>query len=161
MPFDEIMFSLLSLFVGIVALADAIPNMRALSSANLLLNNIGVDQAEALAIVLKEHPTLKSLCGNKGDEMELDMSGKRIGAEGAIMLAPEIIDNGALTSLNLSSNDLEAKSAKIVAEAIKVIDCAIVVVLVLFSCPSGHWLNCWCLLLSTGQWCHIAVHVQR
>jgi hypothetical protein len=57
-------------------------------------------------IILKEHSTLKSLCGNNGDETELDMSGKMKGAEDAIMLAAEIIDNGALTSLNLSSNNI-------------------------------------------------------
>ena len=34
------------------------------------------------------------------------MSGKRIGTEGAVMLAPEIINNGALSSLNLASNNL-------------------------------------------------------
>jgi hypothetical protein len=75
-------------------------------SANLLGNRIGIDQARALAAILKEHTTLKSLCGNRGDETELDMSGKEIGAEGAIMLAPEIVDNGAMTSLNLASNKL-------------------------------------------------------
>jgi hypothetical protein len=31
---------------------------------------------------------------------------KRLGAEGAVMLAPEIIDNGALSSLNLASNSI-------------------------------------------------------
>jgi hypothetical protein len=66
---------------------------RALSSANLLGNDIGIEQASALAVILKEHPTLKSLYGNKGDETELDMSGKNIRVEGAIMLVPEIIDN--------------------------------------------------------------------
>jgi hypothetical protein len=44
-------------------------------------NNIGIDQAHALASILKEHPALKYLCGNRGDETELDMSGKHIGAE--------------------------------------------------------------------------------
>ena len=34
------------------------------------------------------------------------MSGKKIGVEGAIMLAPEISDNGAMTSLNLASNNI-------------------------------------------------------
>ena len=75
-------------------------------SANLLNNMIGVEQAQNLATILKEHATLKSLCGNKGDETVLDMSGKEMGAGGAIMLAPEIIANGALTSLNISSNNL-------------------------------------------------------
>jgi hypothetical protein len=91
---------------GIIALANAIPDMGAISSANLLKNDIGVEQAGALVIILKEHPTLKSLCGNKGDETELDMSGKMKGAEDAVMLAAEFVDNGALTSLNLSSNDI-------------------------------------------------------
>jgi hypothetical protein len=76
----------------------------ALSPANLLENDIGIEQASGLAAILKEHPALKSLCGNKGDETELDMSGKHMCAEGAIMLVPEIIDNGALSVLNLASN---------------------------------------------------------
>ena len=75
-------------------------------SVNILNNSIDVEQAQNLATVLKEHATLKSLCGNKGDEMELDMSSKKMGADGAIMLAPEIVANGALTSLNLSGNSL-------------------------------------------------------
>jgi hypothetical protein len=73
--------------------------MRAISSVNLLKNEMGTDQAKALVSILKEHPTLKSLCGNKGDETELDMSGKMKGAADAIMLVPEIIDNGALSVL--------------------------------------------------------------
>jgi hypothetical protein len=80
--------------------------MGAISSVNLLQNNIGVEQARVLTSILKEHPTLKSLCGNKGDETELDMSGKTRGAEDAIMLAAEVVDNGAILSLNMSDNDL-------------------------------------------------------
>jgi hypothetical protein len=56
----------------------------------------------------------------------------------------------ALTSLNLSSNLLQAQGAIIVAGAIKVTKCTTAVVLVPFSCPSDHWWNCCCLLLSTG-----------
>ena len=76
-------------------------------SVNILNNKIGAEQAQNLVTILKEHPTLKSLCSNKGDETELDMSGKEMGADGAIMLAPELVANGALTSLNLSENGLE------------------------------------------------------
>jgi hypothetical protein len=86
---------------------------------NLLKNGIGVEQARALVIILKEHPTLKSLCGNNGDETELDMSGKMNGAEDAIMLAAEIIDNGAISSLNLAKNSLWAEGTKVLAEALK------------------------------------------
>jgi hypothetical protein len=70
--------------------------------------------------------------------------------QGVIAIANAIPDMRALTSLNLASNDLKAKGVKIVAEAIKVTNCAIAVILVPFSCPSDHWLNCCCLLLSTG-----------
>jgi hypothetical protein len=124
--------------------------MGALLSVNLLKNDIGIDQAQALASILKEHPTLKSLCGNKGNETELDMSGKMRGAADAIMLAPEIIDNGAMTSLNLASNELYAEGAKIIAEAIKVTKCAPAIILAPFSCPSDFSINCCCLLLSAG-----------
>jgi hypothetical protein len=85
---------------------------------NLLKNFIGVEQARALVIILKEHPTLKSLCGNNGDETELDMSGKMKGAEDAVMLAAEIVDNGAMTSLDLASNKLGVEGAKIIAACI-------------------------------------------
>jgi hypothetical protein len=187
--------------IGVIAVANAIKDMRAISSANLLKNGISIDQARVLASILKDHPTLKSLCGNKGDETELDMSAKMSGAEDAIMLAPEITDNGALssldlssckltrgtfhgrnggmnphefdsnydtdmsgvtalanaikdmgamTSLNLASNNLWAEGAKIVAEAIKVTKCTPAIILAPFSRPSDFSINCCCLLLSAG-----------
>jgi hypothetical protein len=89
---------------GIVALADVIPGMGALSSVNLLKNYIDIDQAKALVSILKEHPTLKSLCGNSGDETELDMSGKEMRGREIIMLAPEIADNGAMSKFTCSGD---------------------------------------------------------
>jgi hypothetical protein len=79
---------------------------RAISSVNLLKNKIGTDQAKALISMLKEHPTLKSLCGNRGNETELDMSGKMDSPGDAAMLAAEVIDNGALYKLVLKDNKL-------------------------------------------------------
>ena len=88
-------------------------------SVNILDNNIGTEQAQKLIVILKEHATLKSLCGNKGDETELDMSGNNMRAEGTIMLAPEIVANGSLTSLNVSKNEmLGAEAGKAFATAI-------------------------------------------
>jgi hypothetical protein len=58
------------------ALSVGITDNGAILSVNLLKNSIGVDQAKDLVIILKEHPTLKSLCGSNGNETELDMSGK-------------------------------------------------------------------------------------
>jgi hypothetical protein len=94
-------------------LAAGIKDNGAISSVNVLMNNIGIEQAQALASILKAHPTLRSLCGNKGDETELDMSGKKMRSyerhdhacsRDAIMLAPEIIDNGALSVTNVMGN---------------------------------------------------------
>jgi hypothetical protein len=96
---------------GIIALANAIPDIGAISSVNLLKNEIDVEQAEDLVSILKEHPALKSLCGNKGDEAELDMSGKMSGAGDAIMLATEIVGNGSLTKLDISNNNIEQGQA--------------------------------------------------
>jgi hypothetical protein len=93
-------------------ISQGLSDNGALSSANLLGNRIGIDQAKALATILKEHSALKSLCGNRGDETELDMRGKKIDAEGAIMLAPEIIDNGALLSANLLKNNIPVEQAQ-------------------------------------------------
>jgi hypothetical protein len=91
---------------GALVVAEYLDGNEAISSVNLLKNNIGVQQARALVIILKEHLTLKSLCGNKGDETKLDMSGKMQGAGDAIMLAAEIVGNGALLSLNLADNSI-------------------------------------------------------
>jgi hypothetical protein len=96
----------------VIMLAAEIISNRAISSVNLLKNSIGIDQAKVLASILQEHPTLKSLCGNTGDETELDMSGKEMGVDGATMLAPEITGNGAILSLDMSSNSLNANSGR-------------------------------------------------
>jgi hypothetical protein len=68
--------------------------------------------------ILKKHPTLKSLCGNKGNETELDMSGKMRGPGDAIMLVPDIIDNGAISSLNLATNTLGLYGALSICDAL-------------------------------------------
>jgi hypothetical protein len=116
----HIVFCLLSgYFSGPAAIGNAIRDMGAISSVNLLKNNIPIEQAKTLASILKEHPTLRSLCGNSGEEMELDMSGKQIRAEGAIMLAPEIASNGALTKFDISENTLCAGGAKALTEGLK------------------------------------------
>jgi hypothetical protein len=103
-----------------IVVAEYIKDSGAILSVNLLKNGIGVEQARALVIILKEHPTLKSLCGNNGDETELNMSGKMNSAEDAIMLSAEVVDSGALSSLNLSKNALLNKEAgKILGDMLK------------------------------------------
>jgi hypothetical protein len=68
--------------------------------------------------------------------------------------APEVTvipkAKGAMTSLNLSDNDLGAEGAFHIAEGIMVSKCAVAVVVVPFLCPSDHSLNRCCLLLFAG-----------
>jgi hypothetical protein len=98
--------------LGAIVLADSIKNNRAISSVNLLKNDIPMEQAKALASILNEHPTLKSLCGNSGEETELDMSGKKFGADGAIMLAPEIAGNRAIFTVIVNTFPLPIQDIK-------------------------------------------------
>lgn len=100
-------------------IADTLLTMRGMVTVNLLNNNICAEQAQHLVTIMKEHPTLKSLCGNNGDETELDMGGHDMDTDGAIMIAPEIVANWALASLDLADNGLDAEDAKHVADAIK------------------------------------------
>jgi Ran GTPase-activating protein (RanGAP) involved in mRNA processing and transport len=86
---------------------------------DLLKNDIGIDQAKDLVSIFKEHPTLKSLCGNKGDETELDMSGKMSGAGDATMLAGEVVDNGALLSVDVGNNGIPADKLQEIDQAVR------------------------------------------
>ena len=90
-----------------------------LSSANLLGNDIGVEQAQALLKVKEAKPGLTTLCGLSGDETELDLSGKNLRPGCAILLAPEMEANGSLSELDLSKNNLRSEGLSAVSEALK------------------------------------------
>ena len=86
----------------------------ALASVNLLKNDIGVEQAQALVKVKEAKPSLKTLCGLTMEETELNFSGQKLKAGDAVLLASDIHDNGALASLDVSRNDIGgAQKAKI------------------------------------------------
>jgi hypothetical protein len=124
--------------------------MRALTSIILKANRLLTpDAGKFLSGMLAANTVLKELDVSSNTWNERGRM-KGDGAGFAKELAVGISDNGALTSLNLSLNNLKAEGGKIVAEAIKVASNAMAVVLASFSCPSDHWLNCCCLLLSTG-----------
>jgi hypothetical protein len=89
---------------GVAALADVISDMRALTKLAMRKNNIhGAEAGKAFADMLAQNTVLK----------ELDLSsqlfghrGKALDAAFAKEFAVGINDNGTLTSLNLSSNDI-------------------------------------------------------
>ena len=76
---------------------------------NILANHIGVDQANALIKIMESHESLKTLCGFSGDETELDLSGRGLTTGCAVLVAYEVKNNGALTSLNISNNRIDDK----------------------------------------------------
>jgi Leucine-rich repeat (LRR) protein len=94
---------------GVTALADAIPDMGAISSINLLKNNIPVAQAQELVKIMQAKENLATLCGLSREETELDFSGQYLNAGDAVLIANDISNMGALLSLSLKSNKLLTK----------------------------------------------------
>ena len=103
---------------GVIAISNAIPTMGAISSVNILSNKIGAEQANELIKIMSAKPNLKTLCGFNGDEMELDLRNKGLTAGCAVLVANEVKDNGAMKSLDISDNWLEAEGAKHIAAAL-------------------------------------------
>jgi Ran GTPase-activating protein (RanGAP) involved in mRNA processing and transport len=101
------------------ALADAIPNMGALSVTNVLGNLIGKEQLTRLQAIMRSKPNLVSLCGIAGDATEADLSGLGMDADDAIVLASELPDKGAISKFDVSSNHLYAEGTKLLAAALK------------------------------------------
>jgi Ran GTPase-activating protein (RanGAP) involved in mRNA processing and transport len=131
---------------GVATLADAISGMGALMSLHVGKNRIPEKEVRQIMVIAMRMDSMKILCEIPFKDKtltELDVSGKDLGMEGALVVTEYLDGNGALTSLNLSSNSLRTEGAKIVAEAIKVTspNYAIAAVLAPFSCPSDHWLN--------------------
>jgi Ran GTPase-activating protein (RanGAP) involved in mRNA processing and transport len=103
--------------IGPAAIADAIKDMGAISSVNLLGNFIGVEQAQELIKILHTKEKLTTLCGFIGDETELNLSKKNLSAGCGALVANEISDMRALTKLSLAKNRLCNKEAgKILGE---------------------------------------------
>jgi hypothetical protein len=90
---------------GIIAIANAIPNMGALSSLNLASNAIlSKESGRALADALKTNSVLTEL--DVSDNQ--DKHGTLDGAGFAKELTVGIKDNGALSNLDLSMNRIPA-----------------------------------------------------
>jgi hypothetical protein len=69
-------------------------------------NHIGKEQLAKLQEIMRSKPNLVSLCGIADDATEADLSGLDMDADDAAILASELPDKGALSSLNLSMNKL-------------------------------------------------------
>jgi Ran GTPase-activating protein (RanGAP) involved in mRNA processing and transport len=102
---------------GIIAIANAIPDMGALTSINVKKNDIPGAQEEEIY----QQARMNKLRVALRDEAltELDVSGIGFGAEGVPLVAKYISGNRALSSLNLSENQILSKeSGKALADAL-------------------------------------------
>ena len=61
---------------------------------------------------------MTTLCGLTGSEKELDLSKCSLSAGCAVLLSPEIEDNGTLVSLNLANNLLGREGAEHLAKVL-------------------------------------------
>jgi hypothetical protein len=69
-------------------------------------NNIGKEMLSKLQEIMHSKPKLVSLCGIADDATEADLSDLGMDADDAMILASELPDKGALSVLNLASNNL-------------------------------------------------------
>jgi hypothetical protein len=69
-------------------------------------NKIRKEQLGKLQEIMRSKPNLVSLCGIADDASEADLSGISMDADDVSILASELPNKGALTSLNVSMNKL-------------------------------------------------------
>ena len=87
---------------------------------NILSNDIGAEQANALIKIMESKSNLTTLCGFSGDETELDLSEKDLTAGCALLVANAIKNNEALVKLVLKKNRLlSAEAGQALGEALK------------------------------------------
>ena len=91
--------------------------MGALSSLNILKNDIGEEQIQNL-IKIKQQKGMISICGLKQGQSEADFSNQELDAEDAKIIGLDIQDNGALSSLDISNNNLGPEGATAMAPAL-------------------------------------------
>jgi hypothetical protein len=83
-------------------LAVGIKGNGAISSINLLKNEIPVEQAQELVKIMQVKDNLTTLCGLSREETKLDFSGQWLGAGDAVLIANDISDMGALSTFTFS-----------------------------------------------------------
>ena len=102
---------------GIQALAGALKVNRALTSVNLLRNDLG-GGAAAVVAAAKQHGKIKTLCGIEEGKTEVDFRFQHLKAPDAALLSFDLEVNRALTSLNLRSNGIGDGGAQAIAAAL-------------------------------------------
>jgi Ran GTPase-activating protein (RanGAP) involved in mRNA processing and transport len=99
---------------GVIALADAIPTMGAMTSLNISNNNIPVENMNEIIAIVEAKPAMKVLCAVPFRDKtitELDVSGQRLGVEGALVIRRYLENNGALAKLTFGGDGKYYKPA--------------------------------------------------
>ena len=92
-----------------------------MTSLHLGNNEIPVENMNEIIAIVEAKPAMKVLCAVPFRDKtitELDVSGQSLGVEGAIVICRYLENNGAMMSLNVSSNYFGPKSAKHIAAAL-------------------------------------------
>ena len=90
---------------------------RALTSVNLLQNDIGTEGATAVLRACENNNTLQTVLG-LADQANADFSNQNWGEPEAILMSAELEVNRALTSLDLGGNRIGAGGAKAIADSL-------------------------------------------
>jgi hypothetical protein len=102
---------------GVIAIADAIPDMGALLHFDISNNNIRAEGGKALVEALKGNQVITTLSIAKNN-LSFNSSGDN-DMSGVAALADVISDMGALTKFDISNNSLCAAGAKALASGLK------------------------------------------
>jgi Ran GTPase-activating protein (RanGAP) involved in mRNA processing and transport len=97
---------------GVAAVANTISGMGSLTSLHVGENNIPEKEMREIMAIALHMDSMKILCGVPFKDKtltELDVSGKNLGTEGALVIAEYLEGNGALIKLDISSNAIGAK----------------------------------------------------
>lgn len=88
---------------GVLAIQNAITNMTAMVTVNVIGNKIGKEPLSKLQEMMQAHPTLVSLCGIANDATEANFSDLGMDADDVTILAGELFAKTTLKSLEINN----------------------------------------------------------
>jgi hypothetical protein len=94
---------------GVIALAEAISGMGAMTSLHVGMNNILEKEMKAIITIAMSKESMKILCEVPIKDktlLKLDISGKSLGYEGALVVAEYLRYNGIISSVDVTKNDI-------------------------------------------------------
>jgi Ran GTPase-activating protein (RanGAP) involved in mRNA processing and transport len=85
-------------------ISEGLVGNGAISSINLLKNQIPVEQAQKFVKIMQANENLTTLCGLSREETDLDFSGQKLDAGDAVLIANDISDMGAMLKFTFSGD---------------------------------------------------------